>query len=183
MVGTLVVREATPADASAIAAIRVAGWRTAYAGLIEQAVLDALDPVAEAVRRRDEWAARPPPVVAEVDGRVVGFVLTGAYRAAIEQPAHWPHEPDAGEVAALYVDPTRQGSGVGRALMTRALADLRAAGHPVARLWVLTGNDRARRFYAAAGFDDESPLGVTHAYLPGGATRPAPEVRYSRRLD
>jgi GNAT superfamily N-acetyltransferase len=177
------VRGAVPDDAAAIATIRVAGWRAAYAGLIEQAVLDALDPVTEAVRRRAEWAERPTPVVAEVDGRVVGFVLTCPYRTAIEAPAHWPHDPDAGEVAALYVDPAVHGRGVGRALMDRALADLRAAGHPVAHLWVLTGNARARRFYEAAGFVDESPVGVTHDWIAPGATRPTPEVRYSRRLD
>lgn len=155
------VREATPADALAIATVRVAGWRTAYAGLIEQAVLDAMDPVSEAARRRAEWGRWPIPVVAEVDGRVVGFVLTCAYRGLAEQPAQWPRDPDAGEVAALYVDPSHWGDGVGRALMGRALADLRAAGYQVARLWVLAGNARARRFYAAAGFADESPAGVT----------------------
>lgn len=178
------MRASGPGDSLAVASIRVAGWRTAYAGLVEQAVLDALDPVTEAVRRADEWGRGPSPVVAELDGRVVGFVLACPYRAATEQPAHWPHDRDAGEVAALYVDPAGgQGRGVGRALLTRALADLRTAGHPVARLWVLTANARARRFYSAAGFLDESPLGVTHDWFPAGATRPTPEIRYSRRLD
>lgn len=176
------LRTAVPDDAAAIASIRTAGWRTAYAGLIEQAVLDAMDPVAEAARRRDAWGERPPPVLAEVDGRVVGFVLTCPYRADDAQP-HWPTEPGAGEIAALYVDPLSQGRGVGRSLMTRALADLRVAGHPVARLWVLRGNTRARRFYSAAGFTDEGPLGVTHDFVARGATTSTPEVRYSRRLD
>ena len=202
MAEVLTVRTGTPDDAPAIASIRVAGWRTAYAGLIEPAVLDALDPVAEAARRRDEWSQRPVPIVAVVGGTVVGgtvvggtvvggtvvggtvvgFAVTCPYRTATEQPTHWPHDPDAGEIAALYVDPAARSRGVGRALMARALADLRSVGHPVARLWVLTGNARARRFYEAAGFVDESPLGVTHDFLARGATRATPEVRYSRDL-
>jgi ribosomal protein S18 acetylase RimI-like enzyme len=182
--GAVRVRLGVREDVAAIAAIRVAGWRTAYAGLIEQVVLDAMDPVADQKRWLAAWNADASGrVVADLGGSVAGFVMTCPYRfdAAVEQ-ATWPTDGRAGEIAALYVDPARQGHGVGRALMARALADLLAAGHPVVRLWVLAGNARARRFYEGAGFVDESPLGVTNDFVPHGGTHSTPEVRYSRAL-
>jgi GNAT superfamily N-acetyltransferase len=48
----------------------------------------------------------------------------------------------------LYVDPAAQGRGIGRALLEDALG---ALSGPVS-LHVFTRNERARRFYEAAGF-------------------------------
>ncbi len=176
------IRPATVDDVRAIAEIRVACWRTAYAGLIEQHVLDALDPAAEADRRRREWGTQPSAFsVATLGGSVVGFAMTCPYRGGSDQP-DWPADPHAGEVAALYVDPAVHGQGVGRALLSYALTQLRADGSTVARLWVLAGNSRARRVYAAAGFTDESTVGVVKDYTPRGGTRDTPEIRYSRSL-
>jgi len=178
----LVIGPATVEDARAIADIRVAGWRTAYAGLIKQQVVDTLDPVAEAERRRRDWATQPlTAAVATFGGPVVGFMMTGAYRDDGDR-ADWPVDPCAGEVAALYVDPTCHGRGIGRALLSRALSGLRSDGCTVARLWVLTGNSRARRFYTAAGFTDESTAGVVKEYTARGGTRATSEIRYSRTL-
>jgi len=52
---TLIVRDATRADASAISHIRVDTWRAAYAGLVAQEVLDHMDAAAEAERRLARW--------------------------------------------------------------------------------------------------------------------------------
>jgi L-amino acid N-acyltransferase YncA len=54
--------------------------------------------------------------------------------------------------------PAASGSASGRALFARAVADLRARGFEAATLWVLRDNQRARRFYEAAGWRlDGSP--------------------------
>ena len=44
------------------------------------------------------------------------------------------------------------GEGTGRTLLAAALDQLRAAGFDGATLWVLSINERARRFYEAAGW-------------------------------
>lgn len=86
----LVIRPATVDGARAIADIRVAGWRTAYAGLIEQQVLDGLDPVAGAERRRRDWGTQPrTAAVATLGGSVVGFMTIGAYDGDGDR-ADWP---------------------------------------------------------------------------------------------
>jgi len=177
----LTVRDAVRDDAAAIAAVRGAGWRAGYAGILGDAVLAALDPAADAARWLADWDSGPRRRVATVAGAVVGFATIGAYRSDGDDPA-WPLGPTDGEVMAVYVDPSAWSRGVGSALLADAVAQLRADGHPVARLWVLRDNARARRRYAAAGFIDEEPAGVLAPFTPRGGGRAVPEVRYSRAL-
>ena len=70
-------------------------------------------------------------LVAERDGRPVGF-------AAVSD----------GWLEQLYVEPEAIGTGVGRPLLDAVKAE-----HPAGlSLYVFTRNERARRFYEAAGF-------------------------------
>ncbi|MFJ7270521.1 hypothetical protein ACIQV3_28450 [Streptomyces sp. NPDC099050] len=52
---------------------------------------------------------------------------------------------------------------------------LRRAPYPAVRLWVVEGNDRARRFYERAGFGPDG--GTLTEYADGS---PVPELRYRR---
>ena len=52
----------------------------------------------------------------------------------------------------LYVLPTWWGSGVAQRLHDEALERVRAGGSNRCHLWVLEGNDRARRFYERLGW-------------------------------
>ena len=70
-------------------------------------------------------------LVAEVDGRAVGFIATcGAY------------------VDQLFIDPDHQRRGIGTALLTAALERV----PPAAALTVFKDNRPARRFYERHGF-------------------------------
>jgi GNAT superfamily N-acetyltransferase len=84
--------------------------------------------------------------VAEVAGRLAGFVLHGPSR-----------DDDAaattGEIWALYVDPDRWRAGVGRALVDAALDDLRRRGFRESSVWTLAESPRNLRFYEALGFE------------------------------
>ena len=106
--------------------------------------------------------AAEPCVRAELDDRICGFVVWGASR-----------DPDAtrdtAEVYAIYLDPDAIGRGVGRSLFASAVDDIVAHGASAAILWVLDANERARRFYAAAGWHpdgatktEERPGGTLH---------------------
>jgi GNAT superfamily N-acetyltransferase len=81
-----------------------------------------------------------------------------------------------GELYALYVTPAWWSTGTGRALMDHVLTALRADGYPRAVLWVLAGNERARRFYERAGF---TPDGSTNVITGLGSVL---ELRYARDL-
>jgi ribosomal protein S18 acetylase RimI-like enzyme len=86
---------------------------------------------------------------------VVGFASCGESRDAVGE----------GELYAIYALPEAWGSGIGPALMTAALAALRATGFATASLWVLEDNPRARRFYEREGWTqrglrEEEVLGI-----------------------
>lgn len=83
-----------------------------------------------------------------------------------------------GELRAIYLDPDRWGEGLGRLLHDAALRVLREAGHRQATLWVLDTNERAQRFYAAAGWE---PDGATKSDTMPGEDVALSEVRY--RID
>jgi GNAT superfamily N-acetyltransferase len=169
--GAVSVRHARVDDAPALGLVHVRAWQAAYRGQMPDDYLDGLRPEERAAGwerglRRDR--ARDPVLVAERDGRVVGFAVVG--------PPRTPQ--DAGELYAINVDPDHWGTGAGRALLLAAHAELARLGYGEAVLWVLPGNRRARRFYEAAG------------WVADGAERSAevqgvvvPEVRYRRRLE
>jgi ribosomal protein S18 acetylase RimI-like enzyme len=164
----IVVRDATPDDAEAMGRLHVRAWQAAYRGSMPDAYLDGLNAADRAQMWRDGMARRPDslPLVAVVDGRVVGHAACGP-----------TNDPDgAGELYSINVDPDEWGSGAGRALLGAAETRL-ATSFDLAVLWVLPANDRARRFYERAGWAVDGAertaevLGVT-----------VPEVRYRKDL-
>ncbi|MFG2570886.1 GNAT family N-acetyltransferase [Streptomyces sp. NPDC048567] len=163
----------TLADCEAVATVRVRGWQSAYAGLMPQPHLDAMDITEDAALRRRYLASRNDVVnvVAERPGAgVVGWAALGPYREA-------GRRLERGELYAIYVLPEQTGTGVGRALMTEVLARATAAGHPDLALWVLKENAPARRFYERAGFRTD---GAEEPFDVDGVA--VPEVRYVRAL-
>jgi GNAT superfamily N-acetyltransferase len=157
-----VIRPGTPADAEAVARVHVETWQATYAHVLPQDQLRNLS-----VENRAEMHRRSPPLVAEVDGAVVGFVAVGPTL----------DENGDGELYAIYVHPEHWGTGVGRALMAAGEERLRELGHRNAHLWVLDDNPRARRFYEIAGWSTD---GTTRTIEIFGFT--IPEVRYRKRL-
>ena len=109
-------------------------------------------------------------LVAEEDGRVVGFASSGATRDDGEPPR-------TGELYTIYVLPERWGTGSGRDLMRAAVGRLRGRGFERALLWVLEDNPRARRFYERAGWAAD---GARKAEERFGVR--APEVRYRKHF-
>lgn len=165
------VRKASEHDAARIAEIQVKTWQAAYRGLMPDAFLDGLD----ATERTLVWkriVAGPDGVVflAQKDSHVVGFcdVLPSRDAAA---------PPEIAEIAAIYVEPAAWGRGAGKCLVSAAIEHAREHGFVELTLWVLATNERARRFYAAAGFE---PDGAEKSKEKIGFT--LHEVRYRRAL-
>ena len=89
-------------------------------------------------------------VVAEADGRVVGFML-GDVRAGefgLEEPSGW--------IEVIGVDPDHGGRGVGRALGEAMLAGYRTRGVSRVRTMVDRSMPEVERFFAALGFEADS---------------------------
>ena len=146
------LRDATPADAFALATVHVASWRAAYRGLMPDEVLAALS-VPERERFWSDRLTTPDPrtsvVVAIAARRVVGFAAAGPPLVPTDRA-----DSTLGDLYALYLDPDRWGRGIGTPLHAAALDRLATHGFTHAGLWVLDGNLRALRFYHRHGWTD-----------------------------
>lgn len=121
-----VLRRAGTADASAFAAIHAATFRIAWdASEFERLLADRLS--------RALVATDGP------GGAPAGFVLLRGVKPEIE-------------ILSIAVLPKRQGRGIARLLLERALGQLAAEGFREVFLEVEEGNGPARRLYARAGF-------------------------------
>lgn len=154
-----------------MAEIQVKTWQVAYRGLMPDAFLDGLDPVKRALVWKRILAV-PEGVVflAQKDSHVVGFcdVLPSRDPAA---------PPEVAEIAAIYVEPSAWGSGAGKSLIAAAIEHAREHRFVMLTLWVLATNERAKRFYVAAGFQ---PDGAEKTEERPGFT--LHELRYRREL-
>ena len=132
------LRAAVPADARAIAEVRVQGWRQTYAHFLSAGLLDSLDPTATEGQWRDIIEMGWTFVVVEVAGEVQGFAMSGP-----------PAEDDAPrdlELGMIYQLATLHGSGSGQALLDATI------GREPAFLWTAELNPRAQSFYRRNGF-------------------------------
>lgn len=137
-----VVREAQADDSEALGRVHVQAWRETYPGMIDQSVIDRLDPVSRGARWR-QWLEQPVSplrVLVGVDpaGEIAGMIVVGPNRDG-DSPADT-------EVWAINLLADAKGTGLADALLQEAIADRSAS------LWVLADNDRAHGFYARHGF-------------------------------
>lgn len=133
------VRPATAADLPAIGEVAVATWWDTYRGILPDGAIRWFLARAYTPERLDQRLERAAALlVAEIDGRVVGF---GNYIRKDEREA---------ALVALYVLPEAQGTGAGSLLLSEGLRLLA----PLDRLWleVEEQNVKGRRFYDRKGF-------------------------------
>ncbi|MGH2377474.1 MAG: GNAT family N-acetyltransferase [Candidatus Limnocylindria bacterium] len=171
---TPTIRDARLEDVPGIVDVHIRTWQVAYLGQLPDELLAAQE--ARRADRTEIWdrAIRNAAddhrriLVAEEDGRVVGFASAGPARDEGEA---------IGEIYAIYLDPGSWGSGIGRELLARSTEWLAGGGFDEAILWVLGSNARARRFYETAGWHTDG--GAKMELMLGS---PLEEVRYRRSL-
>ena len=83
-----------------------------------------------------------------------GEHLLGFAETAVPAEVPVPAVAGALELTRLYVDPSVQGQGIGRALLRQAEAAARARGCTGLWLTAWVDNAEARGFYGAAGYED-----------------------------
>ncbi len=143
--------------------------------MLPPAYLDELDATAAPARLAEYLRDLPTGrhyLVAERDGRLVGFVVAGSERPSVESARG---ERDGfGEVHALYVHPDAWFTGAGAALLRTAADRLAVDGFHTLSLWVLERNAQARRFYERHGWQAD---GARDELRFGGAV--VQELRYT----
>jgi putative acetyltransferase len=136
-----ILRPATADDVEAIAAVFHQGWHDVHPGRVPDGLTERRTPEAFVDRVTARVAETDETTVADVDGRVAGFVMV--------------HDDEAEQV---YVDRDFRGTTVATLLLTEAERQIAAAGHDVAFLVVVRGNERAQAFYARQGWTDEGDV-------------------------
>src|SRR6202453_5251907 len=152
----LTIRVARPNDAEAMAGVFIDAWKGAYRGIVDDAIIDALQhgDIASWMRNLVANTAARTLVAEESLGDVLGFTRFGN---DAEDAAN-------GHVFALYVVTGASGKGVGRQLLERAIDELDPNSTRAITLWVFEQNERARRFYEAAGFRPDGGERVEDLY-------------------
>jgi ribosomal protein S18 acetylase RimI-like enzyme len=151
------LREATLADAAALARVFIDAWESAYPDILQPDVLAMWQPVPTETWMRELIATPTEATVACLapDGAICGFTRYGPD----------PDDRARGQVYSVYVDPAYRRRGVGAAMLRHAIEALGALGYRDASIWLFEANAPARGLYASLGFE------------PDGATRVEPEFR------
>ncbi len=124
----------------------MSAWQSAYRGIVSDAFLDAMSVKDRSARWRSLLEDSECTILVSKDkDQVRGFISFGKHRE--------PHaSPEEGEIWTMYVHPSAWRTGVGRSLMTQALAALERRGHMSTWVWVLAANPQAISFYLSCGF-------------------------------
>lgn len=136
----LAVRDATPADAAACAAI--------YAPYVrDTAITFELDPPTDQqMAERIAAASGHAWLVAERDDSVIGYAFAGPF--ATRAAYRWACE------VSVYLEPARRGRGAGTALYRALLERLTDRGYRVAVARISLPNDASLAMHRSFGFRD-----------------------------
>lgn len=147
----VVIRQAELKDAGGIARVHIGTWQCAYRGQLPDSYLDNLS-VQKRTKVWEENLKNPKQntktFVAELNGRIVGFASAGNSRDK-------DTDADAGELYAIYVDQDYMGKGIGSALHKKCIDYLKELGFTKAILWVMTSNEKTRRWYERKGWKED----------------------------
>ena len=158
-----VIRKATVDDVDAVARIWHEGWTDGHVGHVPPELVRHRQPEQFVSRARDRVAST---WVTESDGQILGFVVV-----------------KGDEVEQVYVDRAARGTGTAAALLHKAEAEIRSAGHSRAWLAVVAGNQRARAFYARLGWRDAGPFSYLAETAAGSLPVPTARSRPGSGFD
>jgi diamine N-acetyltransferase len=145
------LRRAGPGDAPALSLVASATFLDTYATVLTGADIVAHCTTKNSVATFETWLSDPATIVTlaeyEPGHAPIGYTVLTAPDFPIE-----PGPADV-ELRRIYLMKQAQGSGLGAALMARALEDAAAAGRTRVLLGVWDQNSRARAFYERQGFE------------------------------
>ena len=145
----MLVRRAEPRDARALGELGAALMRT-HVAFDRQRFLAAGDHAERGYASFLRAQLDDDPfvvVVAERDGRIIGYVYAGL------EPMSWKElRGPAGFIHDILVQDDSRNSGAGTLLIEAAVSWLKAHGAPRVMLWTADRNDNAQRLFARLGF-------------------------------
>jgi ribosomal protein S18 acetylase RimI-like enzyme len=153
----MILRDALPEDANAVAALGGEAFCAAFAHLYQAEDLDGFLATSHSRAKAAAEIADPAmrvKLAVDESGHLLGF-------CKLIMACGWPEHARAEravELKQLYTDPSATGRGIGAALMDWALAQAVAEGAGEMQLSVWSENLGAQRFYARYGFEKRADI-------------------------
>ena len=160
------IRRAQESDAPFLAKVHIDAWHAAYRGSVPDSFLQGFTYQSRTERFRQSLATGSEETyLVEENGKVMGFLTLGACRDSDL------NVDCTGEIWGIYISPTHWRKGLGKRLLEEAQSLLESKGCKEAVLWVLEGNQLARRFYEAMGFRLDGGTKEVNLGIPMKAVR------------
>lgn len=139
----IAVRSAFSDDAAALGTIMSRSFRSAFSEFVSQSTLDACAGEGACVGLMGALLAEGKMrfLLGLLNARPVGELVWSAGEG-----------PEWAEIQAIHSLPESWGSGLGAAMLEKAMADMAGEGYRTVGLWAFRENKRARRFYEKHGF-------------------------------
>ncbi len=144
---TFEVLKATEDVAEELGFIHATSYRRAYRGIVPDNILAEYTPQKRAAAFRQAIAKDEDEIyLFKVNHSAVGF-------AVLNKHPHYPGAAeDEAEINALFFLPDFWGMDAASRALAFCFNRLRLLGYKRATVWVMEGNDRARRFFEKNGF-------------------------------
>ena len=141
----IIIRSMEKADIPAVVDIQINGWKSAYAGIIDNEYLNSFDR-SKRIKKIEQSYLKYGFIVAEHQGNVAGFANY------INSNEFTPETPEADcELSAIYVEPDLKRQGIGTKLFNYAKDELSFNGKRRMVLWCLKDNKSSIKFYEQMG--------------------------------
>ena len=140
----LAIRAGNPADIDAVVRIFRECWQSAYVDVLSEEVRTAMtvEKAYELWQPSFSSDSDRETLIACIEDKPVGMARIGSD----------PDAPSRGHLFSLYIEPKSAGKGLGRALLTAALAKLSERSFREISLWVFKANPGAIGLYRKMGF-------------------------------
>ncbi len=145
---SIIIREATLADAQSITKVNIQAWQESYTGIVEQEYLDNLPAIfAKRLESRQQILSSPnlsiTLIAQQLGGEILGYCQAGV--VAKNSTAA------KGEIYSIYVLEKFQNRGIGKTLLHQAFSFLTANNLTPITVATLRDNISARKFYEHLG--------------------------------
>lgn len=137
----VIIRKAEPKDAKEIKQVHVSAYQKNYRGFLPDDFLDNLKLDDEVIERTQNHIKTNEYLVAECEGKVVGFAKLCV-----------PAEKEI-EIQALYIHPNYQKRGIGTLLVNRVWQEKKEQGFRKLIIWTIK-NGPSIGFYLKQGFKE-----------------------------
>lgn len=145
MTDNIVIRQVKLKDIPSVVDIQIAGWKTAYKGIISDDFLKSMNKEEKIEKRKKDYN-KNGFIVAELKNEIVGFcryIDNNTYSKELDYI-------DC-EILALYVKPNLKYSGIGTKMFEYVKNEFKSKNKHSMILWCLKENEPSKKFYKKMG--------------------------------